>query len=760
MHLVKKFCVTCPNQDAIDYDNRTTMQINDDLIRELSELCGILPEYWDMGGTRHEASTGTQKAILCAMGINADSDEAFADAIKKRRRHPWDSFLAPVTVLSCSAASLNVAAYLPLSSGEERLVSLSWSVKDEDGKKHEGSFSGDAVVVSEERIFEDEKRFVKILLPCESAREPGYYTLFVRAEHPAGFPGGQTTIKKTGRLIVAPDACYIPSMLEEGKAWGLSVNLYSVKSARNWGVGDFGDLKELVRVSSKEGAGFVGINPLHAIPNKGPLGISPYSPVSRLFKNFIYIDMSALPGVGKCGKLKKFTASKKFSSALNKLRAQEFINYERIASLKFEALGYAFEYFYKNDCLAGTNAGRDFKNFAARGDGELDAFATYMALAEKMKGKLNWQDWPEKYKRPDGKAVADFKAKHKKRMLFYKYIQWIIEMQQAEIAKLAQDSGMSVGLYHDLAIGSSGGGSDDWAHQNVIAFDADVGAPPDGFNPKGQNWGFPPVMPGSLIENRYEFLIRTLRKNMKHAGAIRIDHALSIFRLYWIPRNLEASAGAYVRYPSEDILRIIALESMRNRTIVIAEDLGTVGDDIKERLMGFKMLSYRLLYFERNYPDPSFRQPEAYPSMALCAVTTHDLPTLAGYWQGRDIMLRNKLGLYKNAEAMKEELLDRENVRKLLIEVLNSKDIRINEPDEMTEELCLAVYEYLSKAPCKLLSVSLDDITGSREQQNMPGVTKAYPSWTRKTLLTIDELKSTGIIQRLAHILEKDGRSK
>ncbi|MBF0328148.1 MAG: 4-alpha-glucanotransferase [Nitrospirae bacterium] len=735
------------------------MQDKEDLIKELSELCGILPEYWDMGGTRHEASIETQKAILCAMGIRPESDEVLVEEIKKRKRYPWDSFLAPVTVLSCSINLLSVAIYLPLMPGEENGLSLSWIITNEKGNSDEGVFSGSAIVIAEERVFEDEKRFVKIVIPCESAREPGYYTISVRAEHSAGFPGGQPTIKKTGRLIVAPDACYIPPKLEEGRTWGLSVNLYSIKSAQNWGVGDFGDLKELVRLSSKEGAGFVGINPLHAIPNKSPLGISPYSPVSRLFKNFIYIDMRALPGVEKCKKLKNLMVSKKFLSALNKLRSQEFINYEPVASLKFEALNVAFEYFYKNDFLAGTSNGNSFKKFVRNGDRELDAFAAYMTIAEKAGCGLNWQSWPEKYKTNRSKATTAFKTKNKKRILFYKYIQWVIELQQAEIAKLAHNSEMSIGLYHDLAIGSSGGGSDDWAHQDVIAFDADVGAPPDGFNPKGQNWGFPPIRPESLVETGYEFLVQTLRRNMQHAGAIRIDHALSIFRLFWIPRGLEASAGAYVRYPSEDILKIIALESIRNKTAVIAEDLGTVGDDIKERLMNYKMLSYRLLYFERNYPDPSFRQPDAYPQMALCAVTTHDLPTLSGYWQGRDIMLRNKLGLYKDEDAMKAELLDRERTRELLLEALKSKDIFITETDEMTEELCLAVYEYLSKAPCKLLSVSLDDITGSRDQQNMPGVTTAYPSWMRKTLLTIDELKSIGVVQRLAQIFKKDGRS-
>jgi 4-alpha-glucanotransferase len=218
---------------------------------------------------------------------------------------------------------------------------------------------------------------------------------------------------------------------------------------------------------------------------------------------------------------------------------------------------------------------------------------------------------------------------------------------------------MDIGLYHDLAIGSVGGGSDAWNYRDVIASGADVGAPPDDFSPDGQKWGFPPAIPDKLKETGYELFIETIRKNMKHGGALRIDHALGMFRLFWIPCGMTPKEGAYVAYQSEDLLRIIALESIRNRTMVIAEDLGTIGDNVRESLKRLRMLSYRLFYFERNYPDPSFLPPGGYPRMALCAVTTHDLPTIYGYWKGRDLKVRRQLGKYPDDTLWNKQVEER-----------------------------------------------------------------------------------------------------
>jgi 4-alpha-glucanotransferase len=321
---------------------------------------------------------------------------------------------------------------------------------------------------------------------------------------------------------------------------------------------------------------------------------------------------------------------------------------------------------------------------------------------------------------------------------------------------------MAVGLYHDLAIGSIGGGSDVWCYQDMIAAGVDVGAPPDDYSINGQDWGFPPLIPEKLKDRGYEIFVHTIRKNMRYGGALRIDHALGLFRLFWIPKGTAPKDGAYVRYPSEDLLRIIALESVRNRTVVIAEDLGTIGENVREALKKFHMLSYRLFYFERDYPDPSFLPPERYPNMALCAVTTHDLPTLYGYWIGQDLKTKKKLGMYPDHNIWQRQVNERERDKELILSALKSHGIL---PDgypsnpkripRMTPELCLAIYRYLAKTPCKLILVSLDDIMGTLNQQNMPATVDSYPNWIQKTPLTLEEILSDKRFSDLSEVFAK-----
>ncbi|NWF53004.1 MAG: 4-alpha-glucanotransferase, partial [Nitrospirae bacterium] len=318
-----------------------------------------------------------------------------------------------------------------------------------------------------------------------------------------------------------------------------------------------------------------------------------------------------------------------------------------------------------------------------------------------------------------------------------------------------------IGLYNDLAVGSISGGSDTWNYQDVFG-EADVGAPPDDFSPNGQNWGFPPLIPEKLKETGYEFFIQTIRKNMKYCGAIRIDHAPGLFRLFWIPYGMSPEEGAYIRYPSEDLLRIIALESVRNKTMVIAEDLGTVAENVRETLKKFRMLSYKLLYFERNYLDPSFLPPEKYPEMSLCSVTTHDLPTIYGYWKYQDIKIKKKLGRYSNESLFKKHMEERKRDKKLIISALKSQGIIsidfLSEPksiSQMTFELCFAIYNYLAKTPCKLLLVSLDDIIGTLNQQNMPGTVDKYPNWLQKIPLIIEEMIKDKKFNTLSEMLRK-----
>ncbi|MBZ0157374.1 MAG: 4-alpha-glucanotransferase [Alphaproteobacteria bacterium] len=744
------------------------MPIYEDLIDELSGLCGIVPEYWDVFGIRHVASQETKRAILRAMGMNIDSAEGVAEEIRKVRGRPWNNFLDPVKVISVHDQPFFLSVFIPVPEGEEGRLSLSWSVEDEQGKRFEYLLTGDAVVVSGQK-WVDGIRYIEVRLQDTGTRDIGYYFINVLCRHPdAVFPDGKNFMRKASRVIIAPDRCYLPPDLETGRTWGLSVNLYAVRSSRNWGVGDFTDLKDILGTISGLGGGFVGINPLHAIPNKAPYGISPYSPISRLYKNFIYLDMDSIPDVAESEEAQKVMQSEIFHRQIEEVRRSPCIEYKKIAFLKKTILQFAFEHFCDNHYRKSTERGEDFRRYVREESVTLESYALFVALWEYMNATRKvyiWQDWDSEYFDPEGSAVREFRDSHEEDVLFYKYLQWLIEVQHREAAEGASRSGMPVGIYHDLAIGSIGGGSNAWSYQGLIAGSIDVGAPPDDFNITGQNWNFPPMVPERLRETGYEFFTDIIRRNMKHNGALRIDHALGMFRLFWIPCGMPAVEGAYVIYPVEDLLRIIALESVRNKTMVIAEDLGTVGENVHDTLFRFRMHSYRLLYFGRNYPDPSFTRPEHYPETALCTVTTHDLPTLYGYWIGRDLESKKLLSLFRDEEQWQRFVRDRERDKGLLLEALKSKGILPpgypadpSQIPSMTEELCLAIYEYLARTPCKLTAVSLDDLIGTLDQQNMPGTTSECPNWVQKTPLLLDSLPGDSRFVSMAEMFRRNGR--
>jgi len=736
----------------------------DELINRLSEICGIIPEYWDIFGTRHITSIDTKKTILSALKIDVSSTDSLTAELSREQDKLWCSFIEPVKVLSVNSQPFTISAYVPVDEGEEFRLSFSCFLENELGEREELNLTKDSLAVQDQRRI-GAARYVRVDISDKGQRDIGYYSATVACRHPENiFPGGISVLLKTCRIIITPDACYIPQALDSGKTWGLSLNLYSLRSHRNWGVGDFADLNNIIRLIAGAKGGFVGINPLHAIPNRVPHGISPYSPDSRLYKNFIYLDIDAVPEVRASGSAQKIMNSDNFKKTLESLRTGDLIDYEKIAFLKKRILRQAFDYFHQAEYKNNTPRGLAFRKYIAEEGEYLDSFALFLALSEhickKHKGWA-WQDWPREFLSPVSDGVKKFRALNQKKLLFHKYVQWVIDEQHKEAGELACSMGMTIGLYHDIAIGSIAGGCNTWNNQNLAAANIDVGAPPDDFNPNGQNWGFPPLIPGRLKHTGYDFFIQVIRKNMKYNGALRIDHALGLFRLFWIPGGMKAENGAYVTYPKEDLLRIIALESVRNKTMVIAEDLGTVGENVREELQRFRMLSYRLLYFERNYPDPSFASPERYPALALCAVTTHDLPTVCGFWSGRDIEEKKKLNIYQDDNLIRTRLDERDRDRILLLQALKSCGIipeNFQAGTSLTRELCLAIYEFLARTPCKLLAVSLDDITGALDQQNMPGITGSYPNWMRKTPLSLEEICGDRRLYDLADMFRRNNR--
>lgn len=716
-----------------------------DLLQKLAGLYGIVPEYYDISGRKHLTTENSAKAILGSMQVACESEDELKREIDLKSAKPWYDFVQPVMVISVNHQPCAIPVYIPLGNRALSDLLLSWTITDESGMQESFSLSGNGPAVVEEKWL-DGLRHLKVRITDDCRRDIGYYSVRISCTIRDQTETDELCPAKTVRLIITPDSCYLPERLRTEQARGLSVNLYAVRSDENWGIGDLGDLKEIIATLGKLGGDFVGINPLHATPNTMPYGISPYSPISRLFKNTLYLTINSIPDVASSPKARELMSSSQFRQELEYLRRADFIDYERIACLKRSVIMLAFDYFLEHDLKGDTDRGKSFRNFLKEENPAVGLFAVYSVLREHMintRSVYAWQDWPIEYHDPSGASVQAFSRQHSELVLFHQYVQWLIDEQLKEIQKACSEHKLAVGLYNDLAVGSVAGGSDSWSFGGALAAHVDVGAPPDDFSVNGQNWGFPPMIPENVKESGYELFIRTIRQNMKHAGALRIDHALGLFRMFWIPSGLSTKEGAYVTYPAEDLLRIIALESVRSKVVVVAEDLGTLEDSFREMLQSFGMLSYRLFYFERNYPDPSFRQPDAYPAGALCAVTTHDLPTLYGFWQGKDIETKKTLGMYKDEEQWRHDLAMRKRDRELLIAALRRQGL-INDaesPDgSMTPELSEAVYRYLALTPCRMLLVSLDDVIGTIDQQNLPGTVNEHPNWKQKTPLTLREI--------------------
>jgi 4-alpha-glucanotransferase len=447
------------------------------------------------------------------------------------------------------------------------------------------------------------------------------------------------------------------------------------------------------------------------------------------------------------------------------------VEYERVYALKLRFLKLLFQAFLDDDWRNSTARAAQLKKYIESEGPLLDRFAVHSALDQAIHKECpevwNWRSWPEQYQDPESAATREFARKHGRTVLFHKYMQWQLDLQLAEAQQHALDRGLGIGLYHDLALATDRFGSDLWAHRPFFISGCRVGAPPDGFSPKGQDWGFPPPNSDRHFDDGYRLFAESIRKNCRHGGALRIDHVMRFFRLYWIPDGMDATAGTYVRDRFQALLSVLALESVRNQVLIIGEDLGTVPDQAREILHQFGILSYRLLYFEQN--NGRFRSPQEYPRDALVSATTHDLPTLAGFWLGRDIDARRDAGLLADDGAYQSMRADRAREKQKLLDLLWELKLL---PDwfardaaqvpELVGELHNAIVGFLASTPSKLMLLNQEDLLKQVEQQNLPGSTEEYPNWRRKMKCTVEELWTSDEIRDFAQMfrtwLERTGR--
>jgi 4-alpha-glucanotransferase len=558
-------------------------------------------------------------------------------------------------------------------------------------------------------------------------------------------------------LAVAPETCHLCDALQpHSRSWGLTVQLYGLRRDGDWGIGDFTGLAQLGAGAGERGAATVGINPLHALFAAEPRHYSPYSPSSRIWLDYRYIDVTQVPGYGAGGSPEP--------AALIAARQAELVDYPAVAALKRPVLEEAFRRFHAPG-QAGAALAQEFEAFRRDGGAALAAFATFEALQERFAasgGPPSWHNWPPALRDCGSPEVAAFARERAERVAFFQFLQWLADRQLAAAAAAGQVHGLAIGLYRDLAVGVSPTGAEAWAAPGLVVPDAAIGAPPDALSRAGQDWGLAPINPLALQRQGYAPLIAALRANMRHAGLLRIDHVMSLQRLYWVPSGCPATAGAYVTYPFRELLRLLALESRRQGCAVIGEDLGTVPEGFRETMQRAQVLSYRVLMFERR-DDGSFVPPGEYAPLAAASAATHDLATLKGFWLGNDIAWRRRLNLYPDAAAEATEAAERERDRHLLLEALAREGLLA--PERFGEflpaggepaygsDLGDAILAYLARSRARLALVQLEDVVGETEQANLPGTTDAHPNWRRRLPQRLDALLAAPELARVAGLV-------
>ncbi|MFW5969000.1 MAG: malto-oligosyltrehalose synthase [Halofilum sp. (in: g-proteobacteria)] len=730
-----------------------------ELLAELADLRGIARGYRDIRGREREAPGATRQALLAAMGLDVSSDAAIRACIAEHRARPWRRTLPPVVVVR-DRQPMHVPLVIDNAALDAR---HEWRVQTESGHLHIGNFvprelGEQAREPTDVAGGGAPRRRLLLALPLDPGL--GYHDLTI--DPPAGPPANT-------RLIVSPPTCHVPPRIAAGqRVWGLAIQLYSLRSREDWGIGDFTALAELAEGARRLGADVIGLNPLHALYPHHPEEHGPYAPSSRLFLNILYIDPAAVPELARAPRARALMEAPDFHERLQAARAAELVDYRAVAELKRPVLEALFAVFRRQHLGSGSARGRAFDAFRAEYGPALHRHAVFEALAESLEpgtGEAG-PGWPAEFRDPDSSAVARFARRHADRVAFFEYLQWLADEQLAHAARSARDEGLSIGLYRDLAISAAGHGSEVWASGGLHARGASIGSPPDDFNPHGQDWGLPPLIPERLVESAYEPFIATLRRNMRHAGALRIDHVMGLMRLFWVPDGQSAEDGAYVHYPMSDLLGILALESRRNRCMVIGEDLGTVPDEVRTALGPAEVQSYRVLYFEREH-DGAFRPPADYPERALATVATHDLPPLAGFWAGHDLLLRAELDLFPSDELRVSQLGQRGGDRAALLSALQREELLPPDGERdpgaipyLDGALRRAVHRYVARAPSRVLMVQPEDVLGQREQVNLPGTTDQHPNWRRRYPLSVCEFATDAEFRATADTLAAEGRGR
>lgn len=715
------------------------------LLQQLVEMRGIETRYVDAWGNPATIAEKSKAKLLNVLGYDTSNDEKIQSQISADIASVWLSPLNPVSVVR-STEQINLPVRLPIELvNDEHVITITC----EDGKAIEHNF----IPVDQEMMTMahiDEVEFHEYVVTLPFSLPLGYHDVTLSADNDQ---------LGTSRIIVAPQACYTPSEIQQGKkTWGLSVQLYCVRSEKNWGIGDFSDLALLVEKAAAVGADFVGLNPIHALYPANPNACSPYGPSSRRWLNYLYIDVTAVDGY-ESDPVQEIVNNETFKKTLEHARSEDYVDYEAVAHIKLTALKAVFDVYEEKYLRNNTKQNKAFKAFIEAGGESLDMLATYDALQSDLhaqgKESWGWPVFPEAYKDYYNPAVEKFKKANKRQVKFYLFLQWIASQQLENASSKAIECGMTIGLYRDLAVGVSEGSAEIWGNKDLYCTDASVGAPPDILGPLGQNWGLPPMDPRKLYEQGYQPIIDLFASNMASSGSLRIDHVMALLRLWWVVKGDNAKDGGYVYYPVDDLLGILALESHRNQSLVIGEDLGTVPEEIRSKLADNGVYSYRVFFFEQA-EDGGFFSPSHYPVQSMSTLTTHDMPTLIGYWHCLDLELGKDIGLYPTEEILQTLYTDRHENKQAILDTLHGhgsvghevgRDVNYTGMDKALNH---GMQVHMAGGSSALLSLQLEDWLEMDKPVNVPGTFNEYPNWKRKLTENIESLFERKDINELA----------
>ena len=716
-------------------------------LTELARELGVATSYEDAHGVNREIPARTLRAVLAAMGVETeqhddghddnDDNAAAADgrALREIRLRPWRRVLPP-TVVAWQGTATSFAVHVP------RGATVSVSVSLEEGGStvalahSPGSGTTDESV--ERRDVDGtviERRSVRI----PDSLPPGWHRLLAVVVPPdSGNPGAADPVEAT--LLIAPASIPVPAGLDRRRAVGLAAQLYQIRSERSWGVGDLDDLTELASWAGRDhDADFVLVNPMHAAEPYPPVSPSPYLPTTRRFASPLYLRPERIPEYSALADEQREQVDRLARSAAG-ANSEDRIDRDESWSAKLDALRIVHSVELSPERAAGL---RDF--VTAQGQG-LHRFATWCALAREH--GPDWTAWPAELQAPDSPAVAAYARDQAPEVRFHEWLQWQVTEQRARAQNAALESGMRLGILHDLAVGVHPTGADAWALRHSLARGVSVGAPPDVYNQRGQDWSQPPLRPDALAEEGYATMRDIVRAALRDAGGVRIDHILGLFRLWWIPQGMPPTEGTYVHYDQDAMLAVLALEASRAGAVVVGEDLGTVAPGVREELSRRGILGTSVMWFEQDEDGPV--SPEDYRELCMASVTTHDLPPTAGYADLVHVDIRDDLGqLTGDPEAERRDAAD--EIR-AFIDAVRERDLL---DGDSGDDLVVALHGFLAASPSLLYAVSVSDLVGDRRPVNMPGTSDEYPNWRVPLsgpdgeVLGLDDLRSSSLAAKV-----------